>query len=223
MLVNADFSLPVVITPAQYQWTSSPQGGVERVMLDRIGAEQARATSIVRYAPDSFFPAHAHPGGEEILVLSGIFSDENGDFPEGWYLRSPSGSSHQPFSRPGALIFVKLRQMAPDDDARVRIDTRDPAHWEQHDQGARCPLFSNAHEQVCLQRLDPGQALPGAWEGGAELLVLEGELLAGGQRCERGSWIRLPAGARPQLVAGDAGVCCYLKTGHLAGMARAAQ
>ena len=205
MLVNADFSLPVVITPAQYQWTSSPQGGVERVMLDRIGAEQARATSIVRYAPDSFFPEHAHPGGEEILVLSGIFSDENGDYPEGWYLRSPSGSSHQPFSRKGALIFVKLRQMAPDDDCRVRIDTRDPANWEQHGQGARCPLFANAHEQVCLQRLAPGQALPDTWECGAELLVLEGEMAADGQRCERGRWIRLPAGARSGFAAGGAG------------------
>lgn len=223
MLVNADFSLPVVVTPARYRWTSSPQGGVERVMLDRFGAEQARATSIVRYAPDSSFPAHAHPDGEEILVLSGVFSDESGDFPAGWYLRSPSGSSHQPFSREGALIFVKLRQMAPDDDSRLRIDTRDPANWEQHGQGARCPLFSNAHEQVCLQRFAPGQALSGAWEGGAELLVLEGELLAGGQRCERGSWMRLPAGTRPQLVAGEAGVCFYLKTGHLARLAKGTQ
>ena len=32
---------------------AAPQGGVERVMLDRLGGEQARAASIVRYAPDS--------------------------------------------------------------------------------------------------------------------------------------------------------------------------
>jgi anti-sigma factor ChrR (cupin superfamily) len=48
MQVNSDFSLRASVTPDEYHWVSSPQAGVERVMLDRIGAEKARATSIVR-------------------------------------------------------------------------------------------------------------------------------------------------------------------------------
>ncbi len=112
MLINADFSQAVAIEPGQVAWVASPQAGVERMMLDRVGLEQARATSIVRYAPDSHFPPHRHPGGEEILVLDGTFSDETGDFPAGWYLRNPDGTAHQPSSAEGALIFVKLRQMA---------------------------------------------------------------------------------------------------------------
>lgn len=68
MLINADFSRRAVVVPRQYQWVSSPQGGVERVMLDRVGAEKARATSIVRYAPGSHFPPHQHPGGEECRI-----------------------------------------------------------------------------------------------------------------------------------------------------------
>lgn len=108
MLINADFSRSAVITPDQYRWVASPKAGVERMMLDRIGEEQARATSIVRYAPGASFPRHTHSGGEEILVLSGTFSDEGGDYPAGWYLRSPPGSSHQPFSGPGSTIFVGL-------------------------------------------------------------------------------------------------------------------
>ena len=113
MLINADFSQPAIVTPSDYQWVESPQQGVQRVMLDRVGAEQARATSVVRYAPDSFFPRHQHPGGEEILVLSGTFSDELGHYPAGWYLRNPPGSNHQPFSVEGAVIFVKLPVTAP--------------------------------------------------------------------------------------------------------------
>ncbi|MFC0253747.1 cupin domain-containing protein [Massilia consociata] len=222
MLINADFSRPVVVTPDQYQWVASPQGGVERVMLDRIGAEQARATSLVRYAPDSHFPAHAHPGGEEILVLSGTFSDESADFPAGWYLRNPPDSTHQPFSREGALIFVKLRQMAASDKRRVRIDTRDPSCWQRHGQGAVCPLFSSPDEQVCLQRLVPGQAILDDGPGGAELLVLDGAIVAAGRRYERGTWIRLPAGACPGFTAAPSGVTFYLKTGHLAGTAQEA-
>src|SRR6516164_874374 len=49
MLVNADFSRRVVIAPEDYRWIASPRGEVERMMLDRLGGEEARATSIVRY------------------------------------------------------------------------------------------------------------------------------------------------------------------------------
>ena len=53
MRLNADFSQRVVIPPDEYQWVASPMPGVERMMLDRIGDEVARATSLVRYAPNS--------------------------------------------------------------------------------------------------------------------------------------------------------------------------
>jgi anti-sigma factor ChrR (cupin superfamily) len=216
MLLNADFSVRAIVAPDQYHWAASPQSGVERMMLDRVGEEQARATSIVRYAPGSLFPRHAHPGGEEILVLSGTFSDETGDFPAGWYLRNPPGSSHQPASREGALIFVKLRQMAPGDNRHVSIDTGDPSSWQRRGDRMVCPLFSSEAEQVCLQRLEAGQAILASPDGGAELLVLAGEIAAGEQAYEPGAWIRLPAGDRPDFVAGVQGVSFYLKTGHLA-------
>lgn len=216
MRINADFSQPVIVEPGQYQWVASPQGGVERMMLDRIGAEQARATSIVRYAPDSHFPPHAHPGGEEILVLSGTFSDETGDYPAGWYLRNPDGTSHQPSSREGALIFVKLRQMDPNDDRQVRIDTGDSARWERHGGRMVRPLFSSPSEEVSLQRIDAGQAVLPDAAGGAEVLVLGGAMQVADRLLERGAWLRLPSGARADWRAGPDGVSLYLKTGHLA-------
>jgi anti-sigma factor ChrR (cupin superfamily) len=211
MLVNADFSLPVIVEPGQYRWVASPQAGVERMMLDRIGAEKARATSIVRYAPDSRFPPHAHPGGEEILVLAGTFSDETGDFPAGCYLRNPNGTSHQPSSAEGALIFVKLRQMAPDDDRSVRIDTRAPSAWQGDGERMVCPLFTSAAEEVSLQRLAAGQAASIGAAGGAELLVLEGGIADGSRQYEEGTWIRLPAGDYRDVIAGAQGLCFYLK------------
>lgn len=217
MYVNADFAQRVFITPEQYQWVDSPQGGVERMMLDRLGAEKARATSIVRYAPDSHFSPHRHPGGEEILVLSGTFSDEDGDYPAGWYVRNPPGSSHEPFSREGATIFVKLWQMPPEEDHRVRIDTGDPASWQQEADGREvCRLFSSDAEQVSLQRLPSSQSLSIEESGGIEILVLSGDLRVDGQFYPQESWIRLPVGERPALVAGDRDVTFYLKTGHLA-------
>lgn len=216
MLINADFSCRAALAPEHYQWVQSPQNGVERVMLDRVGAEKARATSIVRYAPESNFPHHLHPGGEEILVLSGTFSADNSDYPTGWYLRNPPTSGHQPYSHEGAVIFVKLRQMTVDETRHVAIDTNDVDNWQE--QGGRevCYLYSDAKEQVSLQRIDAGEALfSDTIVGGAELLVLEGTLIEVGQSYQRGSWIRLPVDATSQITAGENGATVYLKTGHL--------
>ncbi|MCH9691127.1 MAG: cupin domain-containing protein [Gammaproteobacteria bacterium] len=213
--INADFSRCAIVTPDQFRWVPSPQIGVERVMLDRLGGESARATSIVRYAPDCYFPRHHHPGGEEILVLSGTFSEENQHYPAGWYLRSPPGSSHQPSSSKGAIIFVKLWQMKQSENHQVRINTNDPLLWQQQNDREVCLLFSNEDEQVSLHRLRPGETLFADAVDGAELLVLAGELTTAKQSYLQDSWIRLPVGRYPEFIAGAKGVTLYLKTGHL--------
>src|SRR5487761_2409392 len=119
---NSDFDQRVVLHASDAAWSASPLPGVERRMLDRVGGEVARATSVVRYAAGSRFDRHVHGGGEEILVLEGVFSDEHGDYPAGVYLRNPPGSSHAPYSRDGCTLFVKLWQFAADDTEPVRID-----------------------------------------------------------------------------------------------------
>ena len=225
MLINADFSCRASLLPEQHQWIQSPQQGVERVMLDRVGAEKARATSIVRYAPDSHFPHHLHPGGEEILVLSGTFSADDRHYPAGWYLRSPPTSGHQPYSDEGAVILVKLWQMSADETQHVAIDTKDVTNWQRQDGGDVCELYSDTTEKVSLQRLNAGEVLFNETiVGGAELLVLEGELIDAGQdyqsyqsyqSYQRGGWIRLPVDAQAQIKAGAEGATVYLKTGHL--------
>ncbi|MBB6563268.1 anti-sigma factor ChrR (cupin superfamily) [Acidovorax soli] len=216
MQVNADFSRRAIVPAGSTPWVASPQPGVERLMLDRLGAESGHATSLVRYAPGSRFPAHRHPGGEEILVLSGTFSEGGVHHGAGCYLRNPPGSGHQPSSRDGATIFVKLCQMPPSEQHSVRVDTRDPAAW-QHTHGRTvCPLFSAPGEQVRLERLAAGEPLwPKPPSGGAELLVLEGDLAIDRLPCPTGSWVRLPAGDSAHGVAGPGGALLYLKTGHL--------
>jgi anti-sigma factor ChrR (cupin superfamily) len=214
-LLNADFSQRAIVTPDRHAWAASPQAGVERVMLDRVGAEVARATSLVRYAGGSHFPHHVHGGGEEILVLEGSFAADARHYPAGWYLRSPPGSSHAPYSEHGALLFVKLWQMSPDECDEVRIDTGDPARWVHRDGRERCPLFASEHEQVWLERLRPGQALMLGAVAGAELLVLDGDLGVDGSSCTARSWIRVPPDDVPEVAGGPNGATLYLKTGHL--------
>jgi len=96
MNLNSDFGARAAVHAARLDWTPSPIPGVDRRMLDRIGDEVARATSIVRYAPHSRFSPHTHGGGEEFLVLDGVFQDEHGDYPTGTYVRNPPATSHTP-------------------------------------------------------------------------------------------------------------------------------
>ena len=122
MTLNADFTARVVVHSDQLDWQASPMPGVDRRMLDRIGDEVARATTIVRYAPGSHFSEHTHTGGEEFIVLDGVFQDEHGDYPTGSYIRNPPTSAHTPGSEHGCTIFVKLWQFAPEDRTQVKID-----------------------------------------------------------------------------------------------------
>jgi len=219
LLVHPDFSQRASVTADEHRWVPSPQAGVTRMMLDRLGGEHARATSLVQYAPASVFPPHAHPGGEEILVLSGIFSDDSGHHGPGCYLRNPPGSAHQPSSLDGALIFVKLWQMPTEDSRTLRIDTRDRSAWVRDGLHEVCPLHHTDHEQVSLMRLPPNHALALDTRGGAELLVLEGEVMENATALGPLSWLRLPPGDGLEFRAGTCGVTVYLKTGHLAGLA----
>ena len=79
----SDFAQRVLVHSAQIPWIASTIVGVDRRMLDRIGDEVARTTSVVRYAPKSRFSARVHGGGKKFLVLDGVFQDEHGDFPVG--------------------------------------------------------------------------------------------------------------------------------------------
>jgi anti-sigma factor ChrR (cupin superfamily) len=64
---------------------------------------------VVLPPPGSQLARHEHGGGEEILVLEGLFRDEEGEYPEGTWLRNPRWSRHTPFTGPeGALIYVKV-------------------------------------------------------------------------------------------------------------------
>ena len=214
--INADFAQRVVLSTNEMPWIPSPQSGVERRMLDRVGGEVARATSLVRYAEASSFPAHEYLLGEEFFVLDGVFSDEHGDYPAGTYVRNPPLSHHAPRTAPGCTIFVKLRQMRPDEDGRVVIETSSGV-WENEPGGlARLPLFETPDgEIVALERLSPGAALGEVdCPAGEEIFILSGDLHDGHGVHSAGTWIRNPSGFRRALRSSN-GATYWVKRGHL--------
>ena len=217
MEINADFSLRVAVHAARLPWVPSPMAGVERRMLDRIGDEVARATSIVRYAPGSRFSPHTHGGGEEFLVLDGVFQDEHGEFPVGSYVRNPPTSRHTPLSPTGCTLFVKLWQFDPADRKEVKVTTAAVSYKAAAGRPGveLLPLFRDDCEYVRLERWMSGAAITLNMPGGAELLVLEGAFDQGGERFEPLSWLRLPTGSALQAKAGPDGCRIWIKSGHL--------
>jgi anti-sigma factor ChrR (cupin superfamily) len=219
MELRADFARREVVRPGDEGWRPSPMAGVERQMLDRIGEEVARATSIVRYAANARFSEHVHGGGEEFLVLAGSFHDATGDYREGAYVRNPIGTAHAPWAGPdGAVLFVKLHQFTAADTERVVIDTR-AAPWRP---GlvpglSVLPLHEHGAEHVALVRWAPETTFsPHRHWGGEEILVLDGVFEDEHGAYPRGSWLRSPHLSSHTPFTGPAGALIYVKTGHLA-------
>ena len=217
MHINMDFSQRVVIDTEALDWVDSPAKGVRRRMLDREAAESGRATSLVSYEPESYFPAHTHTGGEEYLVLEGTFSDQHGDYGPGMYVRNPVGSSHKPFTKGGCIILVKLWQMDAEDQGFLRIDTREPGAWRP---GAADGLFTRELHQFGNERIRLSRWQPGAryqshdHPGGEEFFVMAGSIADEDGHYPTGTWFRLPDGSRHAPFS-DEGCTLYVKTGHL--------
>jgi len=214
MELNADFSKRVLIHAADIPWKASPMPGVDRRMLDRIGGEVARATSIVRYAPGSSFSAHTHTGGEEFIVLEGVFQDEHGDYPAGTYVRNPPTTSHKPGAAQGCTIFVKLWQFDMNDRTQFRkkIDTE---LADLGDGASGKTLHRDERETVRFVALRPGATFKETPRGGAELLMISGAGTEGSDQIGTGAWLRLPEGAPLHITANDQGATFWIKTGHL--------
>jgi anti-sigma factor ChrR (cupin superfamily) len=215
MMLNMRFTERVVINTNGQPWQPSPAPGVWRKPLAREEAERGHATSVVRYDPGASFARHGHPLGEEILVLAGIFADENGQFGAGTYFRNPPGSSHAPFSTTGCELLVKLHQFLPADRVQVCIDTSRNA-WQVGSGNLEVmPLHEFATETVALVKWPPGErAHWHAHAGGSEIFVLSGELNDEGGTYPRGTWLRNPPGTEP-CFRGNREAVIWVKTGHL--------
>lgn len=205
--LNGDLDRRVLMRTAQMDWVESPSGGVARKRLHRLGPEESgQVTSVVRYAPGARFSAHPHPQGEEILVLSGVFSDHSGDYPAGTWLANPEGFEHAPFSEPGCTLFVKLRQY-PGVRPHLQVDTADAGAWSAAADGVRrLPLFEAADADDSIRMEERAAGVPGTLghAGGLELFVVSGALEVDGELLGPGDWLRLPPAETARVMAVEA-------------------
>lgn len=215
MNLHSDYSERVVINHHDLPWVTSPESGVERRMLDRVGDEVARATSIVRYQPGARFPMHTHDLGEEIFVLEGVFSDETGDYPAGSYIMSPPGSAHSPFSEIGCTLFVKLRHLGEAQVAREVIDTNQAEWYQGMVPGLTVmPLMRQGLGSTLVKWAPQTYFNPHRHFGGEEIFVVDGVFEDEHGRYPSGSWIRSPHMSMHKPFSKE-GCTIFVKTGHL--------
>ncbi|MGA0840245.1 MAG: cupin domain-containing protein [Pseudomonadales bacterium] len=214
--LRMDFDRFEVVDTHSLPELPAPAAGITRRMIERDGGEVARATSVVRYAPGATFAHHGHDLGEEILVLEGSFEDEHGSYATGTYLRNPPGSSHQPRTEEGCLLFVKLRHLQPDDQQRVVLDTRS-GRW----QPGLVPglmnqlLAAHGEERTVLVRWAAGTQVPEHTHSTVEeTLVLEGEICDAAHRYPAGTWFRAPRGSTHAPFSPN-GALILIKVGHI--------
>ena len=220
--LNGDLGRRVSVDTHLLDWTPSPSGLVDRRRVHRVGpAESGQVTSIVRYSPGARFPEHAHPEGEEIFVLEGVFSDQLGHATPGMHVLNPEGHRHAPWSEEGCVIFVKLRQYDGADRPYRRTDTNEMP-WTSTDRAGIEEKLLDDHpmypDRTVLERWARGATAPTApVEGGAELFVIDGRLEHDGDEFGPGTWLRVPPGEALGLRAVDETVL-YVKTGAVAGL-----
>jgi anti-sigma factor ChrR (cupin superfamily) len=211
---------PLVRHTDEMEWQPSPSPTVWRKRLELIGpAEAGRVTSVVCYLPESSFHPHPHPDGEEILVIDGVFSDQTGDHPAGSYLLNPEGFEHAPSSRPGCVLFVKLRQYVGLDRETVRVDSARAA-WKPHASIAGVDVLelyrSERHpETMRLCRIAPGARVPTQeFPRGEEIFVLAGAFGDEHGDYRTGTWVKYSPGSA-HTPHTERGCTIYVKKDHL--------
>jgi hypothetical protein len=82
------------------------------------------------------------------------------------------------------------------------------------------PLFEDAREEVRVERWAPDARIELHLPRGAEFLVLSGSFDEQGETFAEQSWLRLPAKSTLHAKAGAEGCRVWIKSGHLANVAR---
>lgn len=214
-MLNMNFEQQVIIDTNKMQWQESPANGVWRKPLARAEKERGHATSVVKYDAGSQFSEHAHPKGEEIFVLEGVFSDQTGDYPKGTYIRNSEGFNHSPFSNDGCVLFVKLYQFQADDSEQVRIDTNQTPWLQGQGNLQVMPLHSFGTESTALVFWPAGEKfVPHTHMGGEEIFVLQGEFIDEHGRYPAGTWIRSPHLSRHHPFV-EQDTIILVKVGHI--------
>jgi quercetin dioxygenase-like cupin family protein len=99
----------VVVRSGNDGWRELKIPGVSVKALRR-DPETGASTALVRLQPGARFPAHNHPGGEEVFVIDGEVLIGPDRLRAGDYLYTPPNGKHAASTQGGCVFLVTLPQ-----------------------------------------------------------------------------------------------------------------
>ena len=98
-----------VIDTNNTRWYQSI-GGIKVMLLHSFEEERV---ALFKCSAKKFFLLPKHIGGEEILVISGVFKDEFGEYPTGSWVRNPDSNGHKIYTEIETVILFKTGHLLP--------------------------------------------------------------------------------------------------------------
>ena len=106
---RSNFKLNQMVKTSTLGWTPLNEPGVDGVcvkVLRHDSATDRAPTILLKFEPGASYPAHSHPGGEEIYVLEGDIRLGKDQLKAGDYLYTHPGNSHGVHSEGGCVVLV---------------------------------------------------------------------------------------------------------------------
>ena len=106
-------SLTSLVRSQQIEWQPLAEPGVTGVYVKVLlfDKETRRApTILLKFDPGATYPAHNHPGGEEVFVLEGDIKLGKDHLYAGDYLYTAPQGKHAVWSQHGCVVLVKVPQ-----------------------------------------------------------------------------------------------------------------
>jgi anti-sigma factor ChrR (cupin superfamily) len=96
----------VAVRTDSLPWQPTPRAGVTvRPLYAEAGFTDT--VRLERWARGARLGDLRYPGGAELFVLEGVFTDEAGRFARGAWLRLPPGTAHSPSTEHGCVLYIK--------------------------------------------------------------------------------------------------------------------
>jgi quercetin dioxygenase-like cupin family protein len=96
-----------LVRSGEAEWRALSVAGASVKVL-RADKATGGSTSLVRFEGGTRFPAHNHPGGEEVFVLEGDLLIGRDRLKAGDYLYTPPDGKHAASSERGCVFMVTL-------------------------------------------------------------------------------------------------------------------
>lgn len=221
--VNADPAQCAVVDTNKMPWEPTAHRGMSMKVLERINdPRKGRETALFKLEPGTTLAAEVLKERQQVFVLEGSYSDENGTYGQHTWIWNPPGYKQTVSTKEGCVFYAKRRvPIYPDEDKRARqvLDAKttkwlefphrgaDVLHLYKDPNGLETGRIGHVHTQRKIPSHDHSI--------GEETFVIEGRLSDEYTSYGKGVWFRMPCGVPHAPYTGDERCKMLIREGDL--------